>query len=110
MNTLSIVEQHLIWVPELIFANTEKREPTLNDEATFINIRKTGGYSRSRHDVLDNIYIYKGSENAITSSRIYNTQFICDYYLAYFPFDTQKCTMVFRLKGNLGTFIDLDPG
>ena len=73
-------------------------------------MEQKGGFVPSLLDTLDNTYIYEGRENPLTASRIYNTEFLCEYYLAYYPFDTQKCTMVFRMKGNFGTFVDLEPG
>lgn len=42
--------------------------------------------------------------------RIYNTIFLCEYYLAYYPFDNQKCSMVFRMEGDYGEFVDLKVG
>ena len=94
----------------LIFDNTAKKSPTLNDASTFITVERDGTFVPSLLDRLDNTYIYQGEENPLTASRIYNIQFLCEYYLAYYPFDTQKCTMVFRMKGNFGTFVDLEPG
>ena len=46
---------------------------------------------------LHNDIIYKGSENELVLEHIYSTKFICLFDLAYYPFDTQKCTMKFKL-------------
>ena len=82
----------------------------MNDEASFVYVSKEGDYRRSTLFTEDNIYIYEGNENPLTSSRIYNVEFICDYYLLYYPFDTQTCRMDFRMKGDFGSIVDLNPG
>lgn len=59
MNTLSIEEQFLIWVPVLVMANTEKKVQTVNDQATFFTVDRQGDFVRSTPDFVDNIYIFK---------------------------------------------------
>ena len=46
----------------------------------------------------NNIYIFKGAENSIVMSRSYDTNFLCEYNMASYPFDTQICTMDFTLN------------
>ena len=59
MNTLSIEDQFLIWVPILVMANTEKKDQTLNDESTFFTVAREGDFVRSTPDFVDNIYKFK---------------------------------------------------
>ena len=58
----------------------------------------------------ENIHIYKGSENPMTSYRIYNTEFLCDYELQYYPFDVQDCHMYFRMKNGNASLVNLKSG
>ena len=109
-NILSREEQNEIWLPVVVFDNTPKKITTLNDLKTFISVNKTGSFKRSETDSVDNIYIYQGSQNALTASRMYNNEFLCEYYLAYYPFDDQNCTMIFRMEGDFGTLVDLTQG
>ena len=59
MNTLSMEDQFLIWVPVLIMTNTEKKVQTLNDKATFFTVDRQGDFVRSTLDFVDNIYIFQ---------------------------------------------------
>ena len=36
-----------------------------------------------------NVYVYYGEENTLKISRVYSTQWLCDYNMLYYPFDTQ---------------------
>ena len=38
-----------------------------------------------------NIYIFKGKETKLEMSRVYNTEFLCEFTMAWYPFDTQTC-------------------
>ena len=44
LNTLSEVEKNIMWVPEIIFFNTEQKEETLNDAKSFIVLEREGNY------------------------------------------------------------------
>ena len=83
-----------IWYPVLVFHNTEEKENTLNDEKSVISILREGNnFSQSSLSWLENAHIYKGSENKLKLSRTYDVNFICNYNLFWWPFDTQHCTM-----------------
>ena len=45
-------------------------------------------------ELMNNI-IYQGSENVLILSRVYTTSFTCQFDLALYPFDEQKCLMIF---------------
>ncbi len=107
LNTLSYQARHEIWIPQVIFYNTEIKSETLNDHKAFASVSRDGTYRRQNDSYLHNSYLYKGSENPITLSRVYSAKFICEYNMAVYPFDTQKCTAIFVMKGNAGQFIKL---
>ena len=110
LNYLTMEARHDIWVPEVIFYNTEIKTETLNDEKAFANIERKGQHQRRNDSYLHNSYVYKGNENPITLSRVYSDKFICEYDMAVFPFDSQKCTAIFVMKGNVAKFIELVAG
>ena len=60
--------------------------------------------------ISEDIDIYEGSENPITMRRVYDIEFLCDYKMNWYPFDTQTCYMDFTLKGEMDSFIDLIAG
>ena len=49
-NMLTEAEKASIWVPVITFANTEKRDLSLNDEKSHIVIEKMGQFKRSPSD------------------------------------------------------------
>ncbi len=107
LNTLTLSSREDIWIPQVIFYNTEIKTETLNDDKAFAIVEREMSYQRRNNSYLHNAYLYKGSENPITLSRVYTGKFICEYDMSVYPFDTQKCTAVFIMKGNSGEFLDL---
>ena len=51
--------------------------------------------------------MFKGSENPFVMSRVYDVNWICEYDMSWYPFDTQTCYMKLQPDGNSGEFIDL---
>ena len=47
----------------------------------------------SDETVVDEINIFKGSENKITFDMVYTKTLKCIYELQLYPFDTQECTI-----------------
>ena len=43
----------------------------------------------------------KGKENPFVLSRVYDVDWICEYDMAWYPFDTQSCGMVFEVGGSI---------
>ncbi len=107
LNTLTLASRQNIWIPQVIFYNTEIKRETLNDEKAFATVARQATYQRRNDSYLHNAYLYKGSENPITLTRVYSAKFICDYDMSVYPFDTQKCSAIFIMKGNAGNFIKL---
>ena len=128
-NIISIDELSRIWLPVIIFHNTERGQRSKNDEESFATINRLGEGKGSDSSISEDIDIYKGSENTISISRIYNTEFFCDYDMRWFsifqfpqlsmyidnfsrwyPFDTQTCFMILRLGGGTELLVSLTPG
>ncbi len=107
LNSLTLQSRQEIWIPQVIFYNTEIKMESLNDEKAFALVHRNGSYRRQNDSFLHNSYLYEGSENPITLTRVYSAKFICEYNMAIYPFDSQKCSSIFMLKGNAGNFIKL---
>jgi hypothetical protein len=106
-NTLNpeIIKQ--IWIPELVFYNTKDKLETLADEQAQVIITRNGSFEISSKSDLQNTCIFKGSENPITVSRTYAIEFICEFDMGVYPFDTQKCSIILILKGNSVKFVQM---
>ena len=104
------MEQFAIWTPSALFENTKKSERIVNDEYATASVDRKGGFIVIGSEVLDNTHVFKGEENPITLSRIYQYEFICIYQIQWYPFDTQHCQIKVALAGNAGLLMQLKPG
>ena len=90
LNSFSDAETDQIWVPYVIYKNTDNNDAvTVGDTKTTVAITREGGFTRSTMDVADEIEIFLGSENRLTLNQSYTKEFHCTYQLHWFPFDTQ---------------------
>ena len=63
-----------------------------------LKIIRNGNFTRSSTDEVDEIEIFKGSENPIVMVQSYTKTFKCRYELRAFPFDTQVTKGMVILK------------
>ena len=61
-------------------------------------------HKSSRHEAIKSYY-FTGADNPITFSRIYNIEFRCSYDMAWYPFDLQRCELIFKPFGNSGEYV-----
>ncbi|XP_023329745.1 gamma-aminobutyric acid receptor subunit beta-like [Eurytemora carolleeae] len=108
LNNLSPQEKELLWIPVLVFENTENKVTTLVDNEATITIGKEGESYLSGLDEFNNREYYRGAENLIKLSRFYNTRFLCQYDLRWYPFDIQNCQLQFTMFGESGDFSTLE--
>ena len=107
LNTLSPEEKQQLWIPVLVFDNTENKLSTVVDEDSTITISKQGSYTLSTMEDVENRQFFKGDENSITLSRFYNIRFLCNYEMQWYPFDVQHCTLKLSMKGKSSDFARL---
>ena len=108
MNTLSPEEKQDIWVPSLVFSNTENKLSTLVDDDATITIERKGTYTVPDITELENRHFYKGQDNKIMLTRFYNIRFLCTYNMNWYPFDLQTCSLILQMKGKGGDFAALN--
>ena len=93
LNALPLVDIKKLWLPLVIYANTDQKVTTrLGMEwewDTYITVTKQGNLTRSDLDSLHEIETFKGSENTLTMRQTYTYKFQCDFLLEKYPFDTQ---------------------
>ena len=68
-----------------------------NDKSV-IAIQKNGTPDFSPLEALQNDHLYKGIENELILTQVYSTSFTCEYDMAGYPFDNQRCSMVFTMQ------------
>ena len=107
LNSLVEEEKQTIWTPTLILDNTDEKIRTVTDSESTISVKREAEFTRNTISDIDNTYIFQGKDNPLEMSRVYETDWICDYEMNWFPFDTQKCRMVFALPQEMNSFIEI---
>ena len=93
LDALSQDEINLLWLPFVVYLNTDQQETTrlgwVNEWSTDINVKREGNSTQSGKEVLDETYLFKGDENSLIMTQSYTHEFQCVYQLQKYPFDTQ---------------------
>merc|ERR1719270_1497231 len=108
LNALSPEEKQQIWVPKLLFSNTENKLDTLVDKDAIVTIERRGNFTIPDKSDVENRQFYHGKDDHITLSRFYNIRFLCQYSMNWYPFDLQKCSLILQMKGKGKDFADLN--
>ena len=90
LNSLSRSEIDNLWIPFVVFSNTEHQESTRGDDESQVTITREGEFAESPINVKEEINIFEGIENKITFQQVYSKSFKCVYQLQLYPFDTQE--------------------
>ena len=99
LNTLSDEELWSLWIPYIIFQNTDNNEAVVLDGVrSTVFITRESDFRRSGIEIADEIEIFSGGSNKLTVGQTYSKKFHCIYLLHYFPFDPQvhPCNLIFR--------------
>ena len=79
LNGLVQAELEKVWIPKIIFANTQSNKFSSLDEKSIGVVTRNGAFKRSGIDEKENIYKFNGDANPILVSRVYETEWICEY-------------------------------
>jgi hypothetical protein len=94
LNTLTSEEVSKMWLPLIIYANTDQLESTRLgvdwEWVTTVTVtREQEDFTKSGVDQVDETEIFDGPKNLLTMEQSYTFEFQCHYELASYPFDTQ---------------------
>jgi hypothetical protein len=94
LNTLTLEEVNRMWLPLIIFSNTDQLLSTRlgNEDEWRTTVTVTRGPEdgiRSEYDNVDEFDIYDGPTSILTMEQSYTFEFQCHYELGNYPFDTQ---------------------
>ena len=95
LNALSEDDVNTLWLPVVVFDNTDQKETTRLGEygngewITRVTVTREGEFTRNGVDSVDEAEIFEGAENRLTMNQTYTHQFQCEYLLQLYPFDSQ---------------------
>ena len=94
MNTLAKKDIDTLWLPNVIYENTDQKETTRLGESweweTWVVVRRDEEKgTMSGLETVDETEIFSGSENSLVMNQTYTHTFQCNYKLSNYPFDTQ---------------------
>ena len=94
LNALSLEEITSLWLPLVVYTNTDQHETTrLGDGnwewSTYVSVKRDGNFTRSGYDMVDETELFKGNENTLIMTQSYTHEFQCSYQLGRYPFDIQ---------------------
>ena len=97
----------MILDPRIIFDNTEAREESILDKKSIIRVLANENLTHTTTDLHhhQNNYAFHGTETELEMSRAYNTEFLCEYSMAWYPFDSQTCHLDFVLDASAAAFV-----
>ena len=82
-----------LWIPPLVFNNTDENVMVADQPNAFLFIFKRGNHSNAPLTSVNEDYYYEGSENYLVLWIDYDLTFRCDFQLKHYPFDTQICNI-----------------
>ena len=93
LNALTEEDIETIWLPLVVYDNTDQKEDTRLGENwewdTFVTVTREGNFTRSGIEEVDEAEIFEGTQNSLTMNQTYTWEFQCKYELQRYPFDTQ---------------------
>ena len=93
LNALSLGEIESLWLPLVVYTNTDQQETTRlgfqTEWSTYVSVKREGNFNRSGYEMVDETEIFKGKENTLIMTQSYTHEFQCNYQLGRYPFDTQ---------------------
>ena len=95
-NILSTEDTKKMWIPWTVFQNTESSSEiftTDKKDITTIIPNSDLKFTRDDRTNIRNTMLFKGSENVIQYERESTVNWICNYNMRWYPFDTQRCTL-----------------
>ena len=91
LNALIDAEIETLWLPYVIYANTDMKEAVqlVDGLDTTIVVNREGTFIRSSFREIDETEIFQGKDNTLSMYQTYTKSFQCLYKLQNYPFDTQ---------------------
>ena len=103
LNIIVPEDQELLWKPWTVFSNIKDRYSiTLADQEPEWRVipKPNDTFLLADKSFLHNTYLFDGASNMISYEKALTVEWICDFHMEWYPFDTQICKMEFLSKDN----------
>jgi hypothetical protein len=95
-NTLGEEEQKNVWIPNLLFENSQSGTFTENEPMSVLRVQHMGQPVTKFNFKLNEFEEFEGNANPLVYENNYDLKLDCEFELRNFPFDSQKCYITVR--------------
>ena len=95
--------QNLLWTPWTLFNNIADRSmyaQTDREQEWKVIPNPNGSFVHADNSFLHNTYLFDGASNMISYDNAFTVEWLCDFHMEWYPFDTQSCKMEFLQQEN----------
>ncbi len=96
-----------VWLPVLVFDNSNVAQKTKADSSAKLMIARLGQPGPEKLSEVHENLLYPGKDNPLVLARSYIVTLSCTFQLTMFPFDSQQCSMVLRIPSYLQNQLSL---
>ena len=112
VNLISKEEEEEIWFPKIMFVNEISAEDTITfemyQEYTLVR-NPENKYDPVGAEEIDNMNMYSGDINKHYLRKEFVTVWMCEFNMKWYPFDTQECSMQYKILNKYSDFVKLVP-
>ena len=101
LNIVHPEDQELLWKPWAVFYNIKDRSSyTITDAEPKWRVipNPNNTFVLADKSFLHNTYLFDGASSMISYEIAYTVEWICDFHMEWYPFDTQVCKMEFQTE------------
>ena len=98
LNIIDPEDQRLLWTPWTLFNNIADRSmyaQTDREQVWKVIPNPNESPVLADNSFLHNTYLFDGASNMISYDNAFAVEWLCDFHMGWYPFDTQSCTMEF---------------